>query len=193
MDTLVGALLAGGRSSRIGAPKATLELGGRPLISYPLAAMADAGIETVVVAKPDTALPEMENEVWLEPQQPSHPLLGIVTALERAAGRPVFVCGCDMPFVTAELISHLAHREGPIVLPFAGGRYHPLLARYRPSLAPALASALEQQRPLQQVVAALGPALIDEQGLAQFGEPERLLFNVNTPADLERARELLRG
>ena len=69
----------------MGAPKATLELGGRPLISYPLAAMADAGIETIVVAKPDTALPEMANEVWLEPQEPSHPLLGIVAALERAA------------------------------------------------------------------------------------------------------------
>jgi molybdenum cofactor guanylyltransferase len=193
MDALIGAVLAGGRSSRIGAPKATLELGGRPLISYPLAAMVAAGLETIVVAKPDSELPEMGNEVWPEPQEPSHPLLGIVTALQRAAGRPVLVCGCDMPFVTAELISHLAHRDGPIVLPFAGGRYHPMLARYQPSLAPALASALEQQRPLQQVVAASGPELIDERGLAPFGDPERLLFNVNTPADLERARELLNG
>ncbi len=193
MDALIGVVLAGGSGSRIGASKATLELGGRPLISYPLAAMAAAGIETFVVAKPDTALPQMENEVWLEPQQPSHPLLGIVTALERAGGRPVLVCGCDMPFVTAQLIAHVAHGDGPIVLPFAGGRYHPLLARYRPSLTPMLASALEQQQPLQRVVVGLAPALIDELGLARFGDPERLLFNVNTPADLERARRLLKG
>lgn len=47
-----GAVLAGGRGSRLGGAKATVELGGRPLISYPLAALAAAGIEAFVVAKP---------------------------------------------------------------------------------------------------------------------------------------------
>ena len=48
--TLV-AVLAGGASRRMGAPKACVELGGRPLISYPLEAAAAAGLSAVVVAK----------------------------------------------------------------------------------------------------------------------------------------------
>jgi molybdenum cofactor guanylyltransferase len=190
MDAVIGAVLAGGRSSRIGAPKATLELGGRPLISYPLAAMAAAGIEAVVVAKADTPLPPLDNEIWIEPPQPFHPLLGILTALERASGTAI-VCGCDMPFVSAELLSQLAQTDAQLAVPRAGGRFHPLLARYQPSLVPSLAAALQQGDPLQEAVAAAGPVVLDEQELARFGDPQRLLFNVNTPADLERAREML--
>ena len=110
-------------------------------------------------------------------------------ALYRIGTKTPQVAASAYVAVEATLIGEVSVGERATVL--AGGRYHPLLARYRPSLAPALASALEQRRPLQQVVAALGPAVIDEQGLARFGDPERLLFNVNTPADLERARELL--
>ena len=192
MDAVTGAVLAGGRSSRIGSSKATLELGGRPLISYPLAAMAAAGIEAVVVAKPDTPLPPLDNEIWIEPPQPFHPLLGILTALERTRGAAI-VCGCDMPFVSAELLSRLARMDAQLAVPRAGGRFHPLLARYQPSLVPALAVALQQGDPLQEAVAAAGPLVLDEQELARFGDPERLLFNVNTPADLRRAGELLSG
>ena len=55
---------------------------------------------------------------------------------ERAGGRAVLVCACDMPFVTAELVAHLAARAGTAV-PEAGGRLHPLLARYEPAAAAA--------------------------------------------------------
>lgn len=52
----LGAVLAGGRGSRLGGAKPTAELAGRPLISYPLAALAAAGLEAFVVAKPSTDL-----------------------------------------------------------------------------------------------------------------------------------------
>jgi CTP:molybdopterin cytidylyltransferase MocA len=40
----LGAVLAGGRGSRIGGGKPTIELAGRPLISYRLAAIEAAGL-----------------------------------------------------------------------------------------------------------------------------------------------------
>ena len=64
--TLV-AVLAGGASRRMGAPKPLAPLGGRPLISYPLGAAARAGLRAVVVAKADTPLPEVGVPVWGEP------------------------------------------------------------------------------------------------------------------------------
>jgi molybdopterin-guanine dinucleotide biosynthesis protein A len=51
-------------------------------------AASDAGLDAVAVAKAGTALPALDAPVWLEPDEPVHPLLGIVTALERAE-RPV--------------------------------------------------------------------------------------------------------
>ena len=60
---MIVAVLAGGRGRRMGASKATVALAGEPLISRPLAAARAAGLEAVVVAKPDTALPELVRSV----------------------------------------------------------------------------------------------------------------------------------
>ena len=66
----VGVILAGGRGSRLGGEKATVQLGGRPLISYPLAAMKAAVGEAVVLAKPMTRLPALEGvRVAFEPEE----------------------------------------------------------------------------------------------------------------------------
>jgi molybdopterin-guanine dinucleotide biosynthesis protein A len=171
----------------MGGGKATLELRGSPLISYPLDAFTQAGIETVVIAKNDSALPPLDVPVWKEPDEPSHPLRGIVTALERAEA--IIACACDMPFLTPELLDHLARRTETLVVPKTD-RLHPLLARYEQSHLAALREGLGARRPLQEIVAELDPVLLDETALSAFGDPQRLLFNVNTPEDLARAERL---
>ena len=100
-----------------------------------------------------------------------------------------------MPFVTAELLAALAARggHGGLVLPEAAGRLHPLLARWDPRLLPALRDALAREAPLQELAEELDATRIAEAELRRFGDPARLLFNVNDRGDLERAGELLRG
>jgi molybdenum cofactor guanylyltransferase len=191
MEPIVGAVLAGGASRRMGTPKATLELGGRPLLEYPLAAVQGAGLEPAVVAKPGSPLPPLAVPRWDEPDEPVHPLTGIVAALTAARGRPVLAVACDMPFVTAELLADLAARAGPLVVPEVDGRLHPLLARWDPSLLPALRDALEREAPLHVVATELDALRIDEAELRRFGDPARLLFNVNAPGDIERAAAML--
>jgi molybdopterin-guanine dinucleotide biosynthesis protein A len=190
---VIGAVMAGGRGTRLGAPKSTIELAGRPLLEYPLAAFSGASIQAVVVAKSGTPLPQLEAELWLEADEPAHPLCGIVTALERADGRAVLVCGCDMPFVSAALLKMLASSNGRLVVPRVGDHLHPVLARYDPVLLEPLRAALDERRPLQSAIADLEPRLIEESELRALGDPELLLFNVNEPGDLRRAEELLRG
>jgi molybdopterin-guanine dinucleotide biosynthesis protein A len=175
----------------MGAPKATVELAGAPLIARPLRALRDARLEAVVVAKPGTALPPLDVAVWEEPDEPSHPLAGIVAALERG-GRPLVVCGCDLPFLPAALLAHLAGRSEPLVVLEAAGRLHPLIGRFTPALVDALRTARDEQRPLHEVVTELGAVRITEPKLRRYGDPERIVFNVNTPADLARAEELVR-
>lgn len=181
------AILAGGRATRLGGDKASAQLGGRPLISYPLEAAHAAVAEIVVVAKPTTELPEVGVQVLHEPLEPVHPLCGIVTALERTEGGPVIVIAADMPFLTGELVAWMETLEEPVVVPRHGGRLHPLLAKYDGSVLEQLKIALKGERALQEVVSELSPRLIEGDELGRFGDPERLLFNVNTPEDLAGA------
>lgn len=163
----------------MGCSKATVELGERPLIDYPLAALATAGIEAVVVAKSRSQLPALEAPIWMEPPEPSHPLSGILAALRRS-GRPVLAVACDMPFLSGELLAWLAGLRGRLVLPRAGGRLHPLLARYDPSLEPTLARALERGDPVHRALWGVEPRLVTETEISGFGTAQRLLFNVNS-------------
>ena len=117
----LGAVLAGGAATRLGGAKATVELAGRPLIAYPLEALAQAGIDAVVVAKADSPLPPLEVEVVTEPDEPRHPLAGVVAALEHAGVPRSLVLPCDAPFVSPMLLRVLAsatkHDRSPIRRP----------------------------------------------------------------------------
>jgi molybdopterin-guanine dinucleotide biosynthesis protein A len=186
-------VLAGGRGSRLGGEKAAVELGGRPLVSHPLAALAAAGIEAVVYAKPGQPLPDLGVPVRREPAEPRHPLRGIVAALRECAParRPLLALACDLPFVPPALLEALAAAPEPLVLAASGGRPQPLLGRYDPSLLPALEAALAEEAPLTRTVEALGARLLDDADLTRFGDPARIAFNVNTEEDLDEARKNL--
>jgi molybdopterin-guanine dinucleotide biosynthesis protein A len=187
----VGAVLAGGAGSRLGGAKPLYELAGRPLIAHALAAVEAAALEPLVVAKRDTPLPPLECELVLEPDEPRHPLCGIVAALRAAGGSPVVAVACDMPLVAPGLIAALAAADDPLLVPVVDGRTQPLLARYEPSLLPELDAALARSEPLRRTVEGLTPRLLDEAELRRFGDPRLLVLNVNDQGDAARAGEEL--
>jgi molybdopterin-guanine dinucleotide biosynthesis protein A len=194
----IGVVLAGGAGRRIGGAKAIVELRGTPLVCYPLRALQAVLAEVVVVAKQASELPPLPGvPVWFEPAAPRHPLAGIVHALERAgagggadrSARELLVSAGDLPFVDPVLVELLAHadaRGAPAVVPRAGGRLQPLLARYAPASHAPLVAALRRDPPppLTDAVAALSPRVIEL-------DDERPFFNVNAPEDLLTAAALL--
>ncbi len=146
-------------------------LRGEPLIARPLAAARAAGLEPVVVAKDATELPDVP--VWIEPDEPTHPLVGLITALER--GGPIVAIACDQPWVTPELLRTLADHDGPAIAvadePFPG--------RYEPSQLPLLRAGLADQAPLRRTLEQLAPAVL--------GADPSLVASINTADDLQRA------
>jgi molybdenum cofactor guanylyltransferase len=184
----VGVVLAGGLGRRLGGSKATVGLGGQPLITYPLGALQEALDSVVIVAKADSELPTLPGiEVWMEPPEPRHPLTGIVHALGLAEGRPVLVCAGDLPLVPPDLIRRLAGAdpgEALVVAASCGGLLQPLLARYEPEALEPLAAALRQGASVREAVSAAGVRPFEV-------SDERFLFNVNTPEDLLQAGALL--
>jgi molybdenum cofactor guanylyltransferase len=186
----IGVVVAGGRGRRLGGGKAVAQLCGRPLISYPLAALEAVLREVVVLAKADTELPALPSrtKVWLESETLQHPLVGLRTALELAEGRDVLICAVDLPLVTPALIRRLAAAEpqsAPAVLAAHDGAIQPLLGRYSSRTLEPLRAA-DPGVALRQTVRALEVALLE------VGDPLEL-FNVNTPGDLARAAAVLCG
>jgi molybdopterin-guanine dinucleotide biosynthesis protein A len=191
MTRALGVVLAGGRARRMGGAKATALLAGRPLVAWPLAACAAAGLEAVVVAKATTALPPLEVAVWHEAETPSHPLLGLVRALEGAGERPVVAMGCDMPFLAPGLLAALAAHPAPVVAPRVADRLAPLPARYTAAALPVLREALAREAPLRATLAALAPVILDEDALRRWGDPARLVASVNDAKALAAAEAAL--
>jgi molybdenum cofactor guanylyltransferase len=183
------AILAGGLGTRLGGAKATAELAGRTLISYPIEAARGAGLPPMVIAKRGSDLPALDCELVVEPDEPVHPLLGVITALETWGG-PVIVLGCDMPFVTAPLLGWLSG-HGPPTVAAVLGRVEPLLAIYAKADAPSLRASLEEEASLRHAVERLGPSRVGEGELSRFGDPGTIVRSVNTEEDLAEAEGLL--
>ncbi len=185
----VGVILAGGAGTRIGGSKAVVNLNGRPLISYPLEAMWRALGQVAIVAKIDTELPSVAGvTVWIEPDEPRHPLLGVVHALGLADGRPVLVCPLDLPFVSTGLIRRIVGAAGgpaPAVVAARDGQTQPLLGCYQPEALRPLSAALKRSEiPVREAVAALQPMYYEV-------EDADALFNINSPDDLLQAAAMV--
>jgi molybdopterin-guanine dinucleotide biosynthesis protein A len=164
----------------MGGSKAAQMLGGRPLATYPAAALREVCDRVAILAKPGDDLPELDGvERWDEPAEPRHPLTGIVYALERAGG-PVLVCAADMPFVTAEACRTLIAAGGTAqaVAAVAGGVLQPVFAVYAPAALDTLRAA-EPDAPLTRTVEALDPARV--------ALPPPLVRSVDTPEELAAA------
>jgi molybdopterin-guanine dinucleotide biosynthesis protein A len=182
---VIGALLAGGSGSRLGAgSKPSAVLAGRPLAAYPADALGAVCELVAVVCKADTELPELPGtERWDEPDEPRHPLTGIVHALGRARG-PVLVCAADMPFVTADACRTLMQAPGSslAVVATAEGVLQPTLGLYAPAALDVLSEAAPGA-PLTRTVEALEPVRV--------ALPAALVRSVNTPEELAEAEAQL--
>jgi molybdenum cofactor guanylyltransferase len=187
---VIGVVLAGGAGRRLRVPsKAAVELAGRPLVAYPLAALASVCERVAVVCKPATELPSLDGvERWDEPELPRHPLVGISHALEQA-DEPVLVCAADMPFVTADACRTILAAAGAgggsnAAVAVAGGVLQPVFGVYAPMALDAFRAA-DQDAPLTDTVEALEPVRV--------ALPPALVRSVNTPEELAEAEEELAG
>lgn len=184
MSAPLGVLLAGGAARRMGGDKLRSPLLGRPLALWALDALRDVCDEVIVAAKGGTALPPLPAGVQRldEPDEPRHPLAGVVAALRHAGpGGATLVLAADLPLVPASLLRVLLAAPAEHAVAVAGERVHPLCARLGPA---ALEAALQAGEPATRAVLALGPALVEAQAA--------WLLNVNEPEDLAAVEAALR-
>jgi molybdopterin-guanine dinucleotide biosynthesis protein A len=183
-------VLAGGRSSRMGTPKALLPFGDKPLIEHVVATLRRLFDDVVVVAAPGQGLPSMPVALVRDEIAYQGPVAGIYHGLRAASRDVVFVTSCDSAFLNVALISHLVSEiaEHDVVVPHWQGRYQPLHAVYRRSVAPLLGEQLArgELRPVY-LFDRVRTRRIDEAEIRRFDPDGSSFFNMNTPEDYAEA------
>lgn len=196
-DRPLGVVLAGGRNRRFGGrPKALEDIAGHSILERAAAALRPVCADVVLIANDPETYAEVDLDKRPDLRGGSGPVGGVreAVAWARERGLPgALVVACDMPFVPSGLLEALwlasEGRDGAV--PESGGPrgVEPLCAAYRVSCLGAIERALE--RADLRVIGFFEEADIRRVAatdVAPHGEPERVFFNVNTAADLERAR-----
>jgi molybdopterin-guanine dinucleotide biosynthesis protein A len=121
-----------------------------------------------------------------------------IHAAVTAASSDIVAIAWDMPFVPAALVADLirrVERRVSAVVPVVDGKPEPLCAAYSKRAATPIAAAVNAGLLKNREVLAQLPdvAWMEESDLRRFGDPAVMFFNVNTPADLERAEEIARA
>lgn len=204
-DLVVGVLLAGGLSRRMGGgDKALKELGGRPMLAHTAERLAPQVGKIIINANGD---PERFAQFGLPVVADSisgfaGPLAGVLAGLdwarENAPGaRWITTVATDTPFFPSDLVDRFVaaagHSDETIALARSGEHMHPVFGLWPVALAEDLRGWLtrgENPKVLawtdrHQMVAVTFP------GFTAGGEMLDPFFNANTPEDMEVARAVL--
>ena len=126
------AILAGGRSRRMGRDKSMMEIGGAPIIRRIADTLGDIFPEILIIANEKEQYERMGLDVVGDIYPGNDSLGGLHTAVAKAQGSHVFVAGCDMPLLRPELINGLASmvEDWDVVIPMKDDYPEPLCAFY---------------------------------------------------------------
>jgi molybdenum cofactor guanylyltransferase len=199
-------ILAGGKSSRMGLPKATLPFGDSTIIERLIDELSGEFTELVVVAAPAADEPfsidrllGSRGDVAVVRDEVAHegPVGALRRGFDQARGEIVFVCSGDLPLLSALVARALCAMIGPhtCVMPEVDGRLQPLHAAYRREPCAAVLAAMEAagERRLTAIADRIDVLRVAETEMRRLDPELRSLINVNTAEDYTRALRLVRA
>lgn len=185
------AVLAGGKSRRMGKDKALLDFDGRPLISRVIAALGPLSNDLFIAGGSASSFTHLGLPHVADQYPLTASIVGVYSALAAARHNCCLVVSCDMPFAPAALAVSMA-RMAPgydAVVPVAGERQEPLFAIYSKGCLEVLRDQIERgHMAIKDALARLHTLQFDPKDQV---DPEVAFMNVNTQADLEKAEKVL--
>ncbi|MCX5848887.1 MAG: molybdenum cofactor guanylyltransferase [Deltaproteobacteria bacterium] len=186
---MTGIILAGGRNSRMKAPKAFLEINGIRLIDNILAVYQGIFSEIIIVTNDPLSYTEFsDTAIVTDIYKGKGPLGGIYTGLFYAANNYSFVAACDMPFLNKDLIIYLTEQVGKhdIIVPQLPDGFQPLHAIYSQNCLSHIKKLLNADKlKITGFYKEVRLLNIPEEKIKPFNKDGRLFLNINTPEDLK--------
>jgi molybdopterin-guanine dinucleotide biosynthesis protein A len=186
-------VLAGGRSSRLGQDKAFLRINGQFLIERILEKLAQLSDEVIVVANDIEKYKQFEAVVVGDVFPGKGALGGIYSGLRAATGNRSLVVACDMPFLNLSLLRYMQGLapQYDVVIPRMGRLTEAVHAIYSRNCLPFIEGQLQAgDLRIISFFPQVRVRYVDRDEMDIF-DPEHLsFFNINSQADLDKAREL---
>lgn len=191
---LTTAILAGGRSRRMGSDKALLVLKGKPVLWHVIERAALPGAAIILIANEPEKYASFSLPIFPDAKPGAGSLGGLYTALAHSPTDYVLCVACDMPLLNTNLLIYLAGlREGyDAVVPRIEGRPEPFHAVYRKTCLEPIRSRLERgQLRVSDFYQDVSTRYVEEADLRQIDPELHSFLNINTPDDLARLQALL--
>jgi molybdopterin-guanine dinucleotide biosynthesis protein A len=197
--TITSIILAGGRSSRLGREKLAEVIAGKSLTERAVSSLISLSQEILIVISQKQArsslslytYPEAKTVVDLYPGKGS--LIGIYTGLVHSTNFLNLVVACDMPFLNVNLLRYMIDISPgfDVIIPRVDDQMEPLHAVYSKNCIGPMESLIRQDNlKATAFFDSVKVRYVGKEELDRF-DPERLsFFNINTEADLKRARML---
>ena len=192
-------VLAGCKGLRLGQDKALETIGNKRLLHWVVSYLSLFKSNIIIVTAEKQSLPQIidypELRIVTDAYPNKGPLGGIYTGLATSDSLYNLVVACDMPFLNYALLDYML-RISPdfdLVVPRLGDMVEPLHAVYSKTCLAPIQSLLEQGNlSIRGLFSLVRVKYVEATEINRF-DPEHLrFFNINTKADLQMARELLR-
>lgn len=186
---LLGLVLAGGASRRMGTDKGAISYHGRSQRAY-AAELLESVCEAVYVSVRADQVADLEPDLTplVDATADIGPMAGHLAAFAHRPDAAWLVVACDMPLLTASTLQALVAARDPSyeAVAFAGtdGRPEPMVALWEPAMGKALQKAATAGRHSLRDVLRAGRCRM-------LPAPEGALFDADTPSDLDVAKRLL--
>jgi molybdopterin-guanine dinucleotide biosynthesis protein A len=187
-----GVVLCGGRSSRMGRPKAWLPFGDELMLQRVVRVLHEVVEPVVVVAAVGQDVPPLPAgvEIVRDEIEGRGPLQGLAAGLAALEADAAYLSSCDVPFLSPTFVRRMLELlgESSVAVPKVGNFHHPLAAVYRTSVLPVVADLLAADR-LRPVFLfdAVPTRVVEPRELAEVDPTFQSLRNLNTPEDYEAA------
>lgn len=192
-------VLAGGKGARLGRYKALETINNESLIQRVVSSLSCFNSDIIVVIGKGQRLPQFTSypklRIVTDTYAAKGPLVGIYTGLLASASSYNLVVACDMPFLNLDLLGYILKISAgfDVVIPRLGEPVEPLHAVYSKGCLAAIEQLLGQGNYKTDRLLSLVRVRYVEAGEIDRFDPEHLsFFNINTKADLETARELVK-
>jgi molybdopterin-guanine dinucleotide biosynthesis protein A len=189
-------ILAGGKSSRLGRSKALQVIEGKNLIQWVIDRLATLSTEIIIATAHGEAIPcssAVRTKTVADIYPGKGPLVGIYSGLIASSSSRAIVVGCDTPFLSVSLLEYMTQicSTFDVIVPRINNKLEPLCAVYSKNCSSPIQSLLEQDElRIRKLFSMVKVKYVKEDEINRF-DPEHLsFFNINSQADLDRARKL---
>jgi len=193
-------VLAGGKSLRLGYDKVLEIIGNTSLLERVISRVSLLSSEVIIVTANEQTNLELVDypklRILCDIYPGKVPIGGIYTGLATSTSLYNLVVASDMPFLNHNLLHYMIQLSAnfDLVVPRVGNLVEPLHAVYTKRCLASIEQMIKQDKlSVNQLFQLVKTRYVETEEIERFDPKHLSFFNINTKADLKRARELVRG